>query len=97
MTFEEFLAACASARVVATIDGQALLIGNTVIQFKGDSWAEWFARALIKADPIPVEPEVPGKAAAEIIAQIDRIMGDYLAEIRSTPEATTPAVENIDA
>jgi ribosome-associated toxin RatA of RatAB toxin-antitoxin module len=46
MTFEEFLAACNSTQVVSTTEGTALLIGTTVIQFKGDSWAEYFAKAL---------------------------------------------------
>lgn len=56
MTFEEFLAAGASAEVVTTIDGPALLLAGTVIQFKGtdNAWADYITRALKLA--IPVQP-----------------------------------------
>ena len=59
MTFEEFLAACASAQVVSTVDGDALLIGNKVIQLRGIdlNMAAWFAKALqMVPQPAPEEP-----------------------------------------
>lgn len=48
MSFEEFMAACATAQVVTTMDGPAILLGTTVVQFKGSdvNWAAAFVDAL---------------------------------------------------
>lgn len=60
MTFEEFIAACASAKVVFTADGEALLIGNKVVQFKGLglNGVTWFANALRMIPQTPPSPPV---------------------------------------
>jgi hypothetical protein len=94
MTFEEFLAACSSAQVVATADGPALLIGTTVIQFKGDSWAEYFAKALRMIPPLapeiptePVAPIEPPLTNSELISQIDNMFREMMAEIGQARDA----------